>query len=151
MPDRELMQADYDHVEELAAKGADLRTLAKQISVRWADFLRLRKTDDKLEDAIRAGWGRAETALVNRLFRTAMDGKGRESLTAAIFLLKGKFHWRDQGPSTDDDAPRFGVQIINLPAALSVEQYKQLTATHPQAIEAETVDAEAVEVVPDAD
>ena len=133
-----LVALDYDRVRNLAAMGNSLRTIAEELGIRWGTFLRRRKEDDLLEEAIQAGRGEEESALVGRLYQTATEGKGKEAITAAIFLLKARHGYRE-GEPLDRGVTQVGV-IVNIPAPLDSEQYKQLVEVHGETISSEPDD-----------
>ena len=145
-----IVPIDYTRVVDLASHGCSLRTIAEELGIRWGTFLKRRKEDEELKNAIQAGRGREETALVGRLFKVAMQGTDRDASRACMFLLKCRAGYIE-GQAVDQGAGvAIGVQIV-LPAAMTPEQYEKLISTHPQALEPDTVDAEGCEVVQDAD
>lgn len=121
---RSLMELDYELVRELAAKGNSLRTIARETGIRWGTFLKQRKLDEELEEAIQSGRGQEHDALFGRLYGIATQSKGKEAVTACIFLLKCRHGYRELG-DLPDAQPRVSVQIT-LPGALSLEQYENL-------------------------
>jgi hypothetical protein len=145
-----IVPIDYTRVVDLASNGNSLRTIAEELGIRWGTFLRRRKEDEELEAAIQTGRGREESALAGRLYRIAMEGSDRDASRAIMFLLKCRSGWREGEEVDRRGAVSVGVSIT-LPAALSIEDYQRLISGHPKALEADAVDAEAVEEVSDAD
>ncbi len=61
--------------------------------------------------------------------------------TAAMFLLKARHSYRDQGPTDGSgDGARVAVQI-NIPAPLSSEAYSKLVKISPPALTSERQEA----------
>ena len=141
---RDLMPQDYGLAEEMASKGAALHTIAREMGIRWPTFLELRRSDERLEEAIATGRGKEHDALVGRLFEIATMSKGKEAVTACIFLLKTRHGYREGEPL--ESRLQVAVQI-KLPGSLTEEQYRNLIATHPEAAEVhESIDAAAESV-----
>ncbi len=139
---RELIAVDYALAEEAASKGAALHTIARELGIRWSTFCELRRSDERLEEAIASGRGQEHDALVGRLFAIATESKGKEAVTACIFLLKARHGYREGEPL--DRGALVAVQI-SIPAPLEPEQYRKLLAAHPEAAEdGETVEAEVL-------
>lgn len=122
----ELNPREYELVRELAAKGNSLRTIAKETGIRWGTFLQRRKDDERLEEAIRIGRGQEHDALHGRLYGIATQGKGKEAVTACIFLLKCRHGYRERGESQLATS-QVAVQIT-LPGAMTADQYEKLSA-----------------------
>jgi hypothetical protein len=136
-----LIEHDYELATELAAKGNSLRTIAREMGIRWGTFLKQRKVDEQLEEAIQTGRGQEHDALFGRLYEIATQSKGKEAVTACIFLLKCRHRYREQG-DLQEAASRVSVQIT-LPGALTPEQYENLTPlTAPAPIGSGTADLE---------
>mgnify|MGYP001819734033 CR=1 FL=1 len=119
-----MTSAEYELARELSAKGNSLRSIAREMGIRWGTFLQLRKKDERLEEAIQTGRGQEHDALFGRLYEIATMSMGKEAVTACIFLLKCRHRYREQGDAPDAGA-RLSVQIT-LPAALSPEQYEKI-------------------------
>jgi hypothetical protein len=94
------------------------------MGIRWGTFLKRRKEDEQLEDAIQSGRGQEHDALFGRLYGIATTSKGKEAVTACIFLLKCRHGYRERG-DLPDVGSRVSVQIT-LPGALTPEQYERL-------------------------
>ena len=74
--------------------------------------------------------------LAGRLFAVATDDAHPQAVTAAIFLLKARHGYRDQGPvEGGDGGPRVNL-TFNLPAPLSGDQYRRLVEIHSEALPA---------------
>lgn len=119
-----MSESDYEIAQELAAKGNSLRTIAREMGIRWGTFLKQRKEDDQLEDAIQIGRGQEHDALFGRLYDIATQSKGKEAVTACIFLLKCRHGYHERG-DLQETGSRVSVQIT-LPGALTPEQYEKL-------------------------
>lgn len=112
-------------IERLAANGASIETIGAALGVSGSTVSEVAKRDPAVQEALDKGHGALETELVGLLMQHARDG----NVTAAIFLLKGKRHWRDSTPvEPKSDSPNI---TINLPAAASPDAYRQLIDMNP--------------------
>lgn len=114
-----------DVIERLAAAGASLETIGAALGISSATISECARRDPEVQDALDRGHGALETELVGHLLQHARDG----NVTAAIFLLKGKRHWRDSTPvEPKTDRPNI---TINLPAAASPDEYASMIDVTP--------------------
>jgi hypothetical protein len=110
-PRKEVSTADHALVEDLAADGWSLVGIAWKLGM-GRDALRRRMNEDPaLEEAFEVGRERERQALHNRLFRIAMEGSGKEAISAAAILLNSRHGYRNEPL---DGAGRASV-IINMP------------------------------------
>ena len=109
-------------IRELAAKGADQRTIARAFDVNFKTFNRWREDHEEIAEALADGRSQEHEALVGTLLDVALNGTGKEKVTAAIFLLKAR-HGYNENALQNQDAPQ--VQInFELPGALDVKTYE---------------------------
>ncbi|MGQ0531030.1 MAG: hypothetical protein ACT4PG_14745 [Panacagrimonas sp.] len=87
-----------ERIRAYAADGFTVRGIAMRLGVSY-DPVFQRWTDEypELKDAIAEGREQERHALHNMLYRTAVEGKGKDSLLAAMFLLKARHSYRDDG------------------------------------------------------
>jgi len=116
--------AGLARIETLAANGASLQTMAKELGISRPTWRRLRSEDATVKEAIDRGMGTLETELVDRLLTISRKG-GRNGMVASMFMLKAKFGWSEGTlpPSVQVNAQQVAIQM---PAALSKEQFDEL-------------------------
>lgn len=106
-------------VEELAARGVSETTIAKALSMGKDAFRGAKRRDPAVQEALDRGRAIEHDRLVGKLFDTAMEG----NVVAGIFLLKARHGYREGEPV---EGGSNNVQVnINLPAALSPEEYRR--------------------------
>jgi hypothetical protein len=130
-----LAKTDYQRVERMAASGWRLKDIATALNLSVRGLDGIRKRDPELEAAIERGRGKEHQKLVAKLFDVATKGTGKEAVTAAIFLLKARHGYRE-GHAIDGDAGSVNVQI-NLPGAMTPDQYRDLVKVQPRVIDTE--------------
>jgi AcrR family transcriptional regulator len=108
-------------IREYAADGFTVTGIAAKLGIGRRTLYDWFERDETLKEALEQGRAEEERSLAKRLYRTAVEGEGKEAVTAAIFLLKAKHGWRE-GERTDDGAPRVNI-TFNLPGALSREEF----------------------------
>jgi hypothetical protein len=119
-----------DLIERLAANGASIETIAAALGISGSTLNEAAKRDPAVQEALDKGHGALETELVGLLMKAAREG----DKIAAIFLLKGKRHWRDSTPvEPKGDTPNI---TINLPGAASPEDYRRMIDVTPSRKEA---------------
>jgi len=135
-----------------AARGLRDEDIASRLGFTDRTLRNIKKRDPRLHMAIDKGWGALHEELVGSLTKRALDPKNPTGATAAIFLLKTRFGYRDQGePPPPPDQARIRLEMI-LPRSLSRAAYakqlegrtasRQLEAGEP--IEAQVVSEEVV-------
>ena len=108
-------------IEELAAAGCGKNGIAVALNIshhvlgRWLD-----ERDDLLQAYLR-GREAERKALHNKLYRTAIEGEGRDALIAAIFLLKSR-HGYLEGHEADAGAARLNV-TFSIPGSVPLSKY----------------------------
>lgn len=104
-------------VERMAAGGLSDAAIAKALKMNRETFRFCRRRQPEVEEALQRGRSAEEHALFSKLHEAAMKG----NVVAAIFLLKSRHGYRDQGNATDE-RPNI---VINLPDAVSPDSYLQ--------------------------
>ena len=118
-----LRPEDYELVEQLAAWGASINTIAKRCDVSYGSMRNILARDKKAKEAFDNGRGHMESQVKNVLLKAALDPDHKQQVTAAIVVLKMFYHYTDQPVQ---QAPENKVEItFQLPAALSAEEYKK--------------------------
>jgi len=112
--------AAIDLARELAKEGHSLEGIATALGIPRRTLFDLRKRQPELDAAVREGATVFEHVLVSALVRQALEGYA----PAAMFLLKTRFGYRE-GEALDAEQARPSV-VINLPAAMSPEDYRRL-------------------------
>jgi hypothetical protein len=113
-------------VERMLANGCSLATTSAALGISETTLTAAADRDKDLKAAIGRGHGALETELVGHLLAHAREG----NVTAAIFLLKAKRHFRDVGPTEGKEAERPNI-TINLPGAASPEDYAKMIDVTP--------------------
>ncbi len=111
--------------ERMLANGCSRATVAATLGISETALADAAARDPELAAAIERGDGALETELVGHLLQHAREG----NVTAAIFLLKAKRHFRDSTPvEPKTDRPNI---TINLPGAASPEDYARMIDVTP--------------------
>ena len=133
-PPKKLPPGALDVIREAAAKGVAETKLAKLLRMDFATWRRIREEDPAAKKVWEEAKAIERDVLAGRLFSVAMDDEHPQAVTAAIFLLKARHGYRDQGPAdTAADGPKVNL-VFNLPAPLSGDQYRRLVEIHPEAL-----------------
>ena len=111
--------ADLEAVENLAGKGLGIKVIASALGVSFEHFRQQRHKDVALETAYQKGKAKLYQDLVSKLVEKALAG----NVACLIFACKALIGVNEAGP--EDRGPAVAVQI-NLPAAMSDEQYGRL-------------------------
>lgn len=111
----------YRKVADMAAGGFSQAGIAQALGVHPSTLSAWKAHDELLREAFNVGHGALETEVVSTLVQHMREG----STTAAIFLAKGKLHFREVGPA-DPHAQQGPVVNIVVPPALSVEDARAL-------------------------
>ncbi len=105
-------------VEELAAKGCSVVTIAAALGVNKETFLHQRRRDPAVEEAFENGRAREHDRLVANLNTAAASG----NVVASIFLLRARHGYQSsEGIDVNVNVNTGGVLL--LPAEVTVEQY----------------------------
>lgn len=118
-------------IEELAARGCSLVTIAKALRMTPDTFRNVRRRQPEVDAAFVQGRAKLEDGLASNLVQLAYAG----NVVANIFALKGMCGWRDNGEPRE--GTKVNVQIINLPDAMSEEAYRRMLDVTPKPQEPE--------------
>jgi hypothetical protein len=136
-----ITKAGYQVIEQLARNGASNGEIARQIGVASSTFVHIRKRDPEVDEALQRGRSALDTEFVDRFVEWSRKG----IVTAAIYFTKARLGWREDG----SNAP--GVQVnntqinINMPPAMTAEQFAALIAPPQQdQPQKEVIDVEAI-------
>ena len=109
-----------ERIRALAADGWSVRGIAAQFGTSQDLLRRWYERHPELKDAMDQGRDSCEHVLHNKLYRLATEGAGKESMVAAMFLLKCKFGWREG----DQQEPGNRVSVtFNIPAAMPLDKF----------------------------
>jgi hypothetical protein len=114
-----LTSEERDRAEYLAGQRHPESLIAWALGLTPQAWGRVKKGDPRAREALSRGRARELRALVDALFLEATEGG---NVQAAMFLLKTRHGFVDR---PEPEAARVRVEI-QLPAALSEEQYRQL-------------------------
>lgn len=105
-------------VEELAAQGCSVVTIAKALGVDKETFRHIRGRDPAVEEAFEAGRAKEHDRLVSNLNTAAASG----NVVASIFLLRARHGYQSaEGIDVNVNVNTGGVLVV--PADISVEDY----------------------------
>lgn len=123
MPEKFPPENAVDIVEKLSAKGNSQKTIARALGIshelwrHWRD-----EKYPKLGEAFERGRAVEHDKLVGALFDTAINGKGAQAVTAAIFLLKAR-HGYNENAIPDQNGPQVNI-TFELPGAVDPKTYE---------------------------
>lgn len=105
-------------VEELAAKGCSVVTIAAALGVNKETFVHMRRRDPAVEEAFENGRAKEHDRLVANLNTAAASG----NVVASIFLLRARHGYQSgEGIDVNVNVNHGGVLVV--PAEMTVEQY----------------------------
>lgn len=122
-PKKRLSSRDREKLMLLAARGLSQASIAWELGITAKTLRRILREDLLAADAYARGLGQEEEALVGSLRRKA---EKYQSPVPEIFLLKARHGYEEGTPVAGNGDVR--VNILQLPAALSPEQYRALVA-----------------------
>ena len=105
-------------VEELAAKGCSVVTIAAALGVNKETFVHMRRRDLAVEEAFEAGRAKEHDRLVANLNTAAAGG----NVVASIFLLRAR-HGYQSGEGIDVNVNVNTGGVLVVPAEMTVEEY----------------------------
>jgi hypothetical protein len=108
-------------VEELAAKGCSVVTIAAALGVNKETFVHLRRRDPAVEEAFENGRAKEHDRLVSNLNTAAASG----NVVASIFLLRAR-HGYQSGEGIDVNVNVNTGGVLVVPAEMTVEQYLEM-------------------------
>jgi hypothetical protein len=112
-------------IESWAAAGATKTAIAAKLRIDRGTLARICERQPEVAQAIAAGGSAHETECVDTL--TAIMRSGEDDHVRArcgMFLLKARHGWRE-GDARDGGSVTTNVQVINLPASMTPEQWVQ--------------------------
>jgi len=114
---------DYLLIEQLAAWGASMATIAEKLNMAYSTFKLVLSRDARAKEVFDTGRGAMESKVKNALLKAAIDPKHPKQITAAIAVLKMFWQYTDQ---PKQKLPENKVEItFQLPGAMTPEQYKK--------------------------
>lgn len=130
---RRIGRAGLATIEQMAADGAALATMAKKLRIAESTFRELRKRQPEVEEAISRGYAAMEDELVGGLmarFRKGiLDAKDKGAVTTAIFLLKTRRGYEGTKVPTHITINQDNrTQTIALPSAQDMDTYMRRIA-----------------------
>lgn len=110
-------------VEKLASQGNSEKTIAKALGISHDTWPKWKDTKyPELGEALQRGRAIEHDQLVGALFDTAINGKGAQAVTAAIFLLKARHGYRENEP-LDQGGPQVNI-TFELPGSVDPKTYE---------------------------
>ena len=128
-PRKNLPANALDVIRQAAANGVNEVGIAQALGVDFRTWQRIRDEDPETKAVYQEARKAEEGKLVGVLFDKAVN---KQDSVAAIFLLKARHGYRDQGPSDAGDTTRPTINI-NIPAPLAPDQYARLIEVAPSA------------------
>ncbi len=116
-----------ERIRALAADGWSVRGIAARMGIgqdllrRWFD------ADPALDEAMQQGREDERQTLHNVLYRAATEGSGKDSLIAAMFLLKARHGYREG--DQQEQGNRVSV-TFNIPAAMPLDKFMTVENEH---------------------
>ena len=108
-------------VEELAAKGCSVVTIARALGIDKETFRHIRGRDPAVEEAFENGRAKEHDRLVSNLNTAAASG----NVVASIFLLRARHGYQSsEGIDVNVNVNTGGVLVV--PAEMTVEQYLEM-------------------------
>ena len=111
-------------IQDAAAHGFTLIGIAQTLGVSVDCLRRWMDDDPDLRQSFAFGREAERRTLHNKLYRDATEGKGKDSMIAAMFLLKSR-HGYKEGSEVDTQSARVQIEI-KLPGALAPAQYAEV-------------------------
>lgn len=111
-------------IQAAAAEGLTIPGVAMTLGVNVDVLRRWMGECPEFKEAFAFGRETERRTLHNVLYRAATEGTGKDSLIAAMFLLKAR-HGYKEGEQTDGQNSRVQIEI-KLPGALAPAQYAEV-------------------------
>lgn len=112
----------YETARDLAASGANIKSIALAMGCHEKTFRRWREKDSAIDDAIEAGREEERKKLHDSLVNAALSG-APQSITAAIFLLKARHGYKEHAEV--DPQPRISLNFA-VPQAMTADKFQAL-------------------------
>lgn len=130
-PKKFIKEVQYDQITEMAARGLREVDIARGLGMSYDTWKRIKNENPRAMEALEEGRGIEHEKLVGALFEAAMKG----NVVAGIFLLKAR-HQYVEGHTVEHNS---NVRItVDLPAALSADQYEKVIEHSPVALPEES-------------
>lgn len=121
-----ITEAGLDQIRHDRANGLTLHTIAKRLGIGNRTLDKLRQDDPRVEEALTVGHAACEDELVDIVMKKARHAESdRDSLIAAMFLLKSRHHYRDSG-ALDGAPTTMNVQVNNFDSMTTEEMRKRV-------------------------
>ncbi len=108
-------------IKQAAATGASRRGVAMALGAHADTVQRWLEESPELKEAFEQGRETERQTLHNVLYDCAVGGQGKDSLIAAMFLLKARHGYREGEQATE--ANRVSV-TFNIPAAMPLDKFE---------------------------
>lgn len=108
-------------IQKAAATGASRRGVAMALGVHTTVVQRWLDESEELKEAFEQGRETERQTLHNVLYDCAVGGNGKDSLIAAMFLLKARFGYREGEQATEANRVSINFQ---LPGAMPLDQFQ---------------------------
>lgn len=119
--------AGIEAVTRMAREGHDVVSIAATLGISPDTFKLICKRQPEVQEALDEGRASLGDEITDILLTKARKGE----TAAAIFLAKGRLHWREVGPV--DPNQQAGPTInITIPPAMSPEQFAQMIDVTPK-------------------
>ena len=118
-PKKKLTSKDYPAIAAMAARGLKKADVARRLGMAVRTFDAVLERDERAREAYEAGLSELHEELVGGLVEKARNG----NVSAAIFLLKAKFEYRENAPVQVEHEQRVadrGAPALVLQVALAV-------------------------------
>jgi hypothetical protein len=124
-----ITESGLQMVEELAARGCSVQTIARALGIGKDTFKAMRERDPSVQDALEQGRAVEHDALVSNLRQAADTG----NIVANIFLLKARHGYRE-GEALDVNVSVDTGGVLVVPQRQSVEEFLRDNPASPQAV-----------------
>ena len=114
-----------ERIKAAAAAGYTVPGVAEQLGCQQEILRRWMTDDPALKAAFDAGRDKERFVLHNKLYKDATEGTGKDSILAAMFLLKARHGYREGEQPTDHTNSRVNI-TIQLPQSLPPEQWAEV-------------------------
>lgn len=121
-------------VQEMAAKGHSDTAIAERLGIFRGTFSEIIKRQPEVQEALDRGRAELESVLVHTLVSRALDPTSKGGTTAAIFLLKSRCGYEGTKLPPHLTVNQTNILNIELPSALSMEEYMRRVAAGSSAL-----------------
>lgn len=128
-PDNKPIRGTAQKIEKWSAEGWTKRGVARGLGVSVDTLNAWMEEHPRLRDA----WYAGREAEHRRLHGKLMEQVDAGNMTAVIFALKTRHDYREHAPVQDTATAR--VQIINMPAPMTADQFRAMQPSKARVIE----------------